>query len=167
MITLIFGIICTIISSLFLIISTILGFKLNILFIIVPLLFIIIGIILILISLKKIIKNKKADISDEICYGIVKKIYNSGTIINGIPELKADFLVYIESQNKIETASEIVGLGISKYNLNEMIKLKYNNGSINFIEEITDYTNLSTNVQDFFEKNKLNENNVIGINEIR
>lgn len=168
MFLLVFGIIWTLFSSLFLIIPLVAGEGFD-LFIIIPVLFIGIGIFLITISAKKIIKNKKTDKYGEICYGIIQSIYNSGTYINGVPELKADVLVYFESQNKIENVSEIIGMGKPKYNINSVVKLKYYEGDINFIEEVTNFDYLSENIRIFIDNNKINtdNNDIIEINGIK
>lgn len=165
MFLLIFGIVWTLFSSLFLIIPILAGEGFD-LFIIIPLLFIAIGIVMIVISSKKIIRDKKTDKYGEIGYGIIQSVYNSGTYINGEPELKADVLVYLESQNRVETISEIIGMGRPKYQINAVVKLKYYNGDINFIEEVTNYDYLSENIRIFIDNNKTNvdNNDIIEIN---
>lgn len=165
MFLLIFGIVWTLFSSLFLIIPILAGEGFD-LFIIIPLLFIVIGIVMIVISSKKIIRDKKTDKYGEIGYGIIQSIYNSGTYINGVPELKADVLVYLESQNRVETISEIIGMGRPKYQINAVVKLKYYNDDINFIEEVTNYDYLSENIRIFIDNNKTNvdNNDIIEIN---
>lgn len=165
MFLLIFGIVWTLFSALFLIIPILAGEGFD-LFIIIPLLFIAIGIVMIVISSKKIIRDKKTDKYGEIGYGIIQSVYNSGTYINGVPELKADVLVYLESQNRVETISEIIGMGRPKYQINAVVKLKYYNGDINFIEEVTNYDYLSENIRIFIDNNKTNvdNNDIIEIN---
>lgn len=165
MFLLIFGIVWTLFSALFLIIPILAGEGFD-LFIIIPLLFIAIGIVIIVISSKKIIRDKKTDKYGEIGYGIIQSVYNSGTYINGVPELKADVLVYLESQNRVETISEIIGMGRPKYQINAVVKLKYYNGDINFIEEVTNYDYLSENIRIFIDNNKTNvdNNDIIEIN---
>lgn len=148
---LLFGIIWTFISLSILFILIYLGIKELIVYIFISI-FVIVGIIMLVVEIKKLIKDRNTDKYGEIVYGIVNKVYESGTYINGEAEQKADILVYIESENRFETISEIDGLGVPIYEEDACVKLKYYKGDINFIEEIYDRSLIPLNVQNSIEQ---------------
>lgn len=94
-------------------------------------LFWIVGIALMFFGLKKIIRNIKTSKNGIECLGKIIKIYPSGTYINGRPELKADFAVYLVMENKVEVISEIIGMNEYKFPRGAWFKLKYYEGDIN------------------------------------
>lgn len=114
--------------------------------IIVIIIFWIIGITLFSKGLRKIIKNYKTEKYGEECYGIVNNIYPTGTYINHQPEFKADFIVYIPSQNKTEIVSEVIGLNYGKYPIQSFVKCKYYENDVN-IKGIIDYNSIPLNIR--------------------
>lgn len=92
-----------------------------------------IGLFMLFSGLKKVIKNAFTNTNGEPCFGRICDIYKSGAYVNGIPELKADILVYIPSINETQVISEIIGFDSFKYPKGSYVQLKYYNGDINFI----------------------------------
>lgn len=109
-----------------------------------------VGIVLMFWGLKKIIRNMKTSKIGIECFGKIIKIYPSGTYINGIPELKADFVVYIDTENKVETLSEVIGMNKYKFPIGAWFKLKYYEGDIN-IGELLKEDQVPLNVVDIIE----------------
>lgn len=127
-----------------------------------------VGIFILFRGIIKIIKDISTNIKGEECFGKVYNIYNSGTYVNGRPELKADILVYIQSLQDTMIVSEIIGFNIGKYRIGSYVKLKYYNGDINF-ERIIDEYELPLDAKYQFEKSQLfdsNENDTIIVNGI-
>ena len=110
-----------------------------------------IGIIMIIWGLKKIIRNYKTDTYGEVCYGKIINIFNSGTYVNNIPELKARVSVYIESLGTLEEIEEVIGLATKKkYNIGDYIEGKYYNGDIN-IESYIPETMIPSHLRHTFD----------------
>lgn len=101
-------------------------------------LFWIIGIFLLIKGTKKVIRDRNTKIYGEECCGKIIRVYPSGVRVNGTPELKADVLVYIYSENRTETFSETIGFYPGDYSLGAYVKGKYYNGDINFKEECSE-----------------------------
>lgn len=99
----------------------------------------IIGIALLFFGLKKIIRNLKTSKNGMECFGKIIKIYPSGTYINGRPELKADFVVYLSEENKVEIISEVIGMDEYKFPRGGWVKLKHYEGDINVVDVVTEY----------------------------
>ena len=97
------------------------------------LLFWVVGLFILAVGLKKIIRNTATHINGEECFGKICNIYNSGTYVNGNPELKADILVYIPSTQETKIISEVVGFNREQYMIGSYVLLKYYNGDINVI----------------------------------
>lgn len=96
--------------------------------------FLIVGLGIFIRGVKQIITNRKTSLRGEECYAILKEIMPTGSRINGMPELKGTFLVYILSLNKTEMIEEIIGFNMFKYKVNDYVKVKYYDGDINVLE---------------------------------
>lgn len=99
-----------------------------------------IGLFMLYTGLKKIIKNHNTNVYGEIVYGKICNIYNSGTYINEVPELKADFLIYVPSEWGTKVVSEVIGLDNIKncYQIGDYVEVKYYNNDINIIRTVTE-----------------------------
>ena len=53
----------------------------------------------------KIIQNLLTKQHGEECYGIIQRIYPTGTFVKGKPELQADILIYIKPENCTTTVN--------------------------------------------------------------
>ena len=84
-----------------------------------------VGFFMLFRGLRKIIRDTSTNIKGEECFGKVCDIYNSGSYVNGRPELKADILVYIDSIQETKIVSEIIGFNMYKYRIGSYVKLKY------------------------------------------
>lgn len=111
------------------------------------------GLFILLRGLKKVIRNVSTDAKGEVCFGKICDVYNSGTYVNGRPELKADVLVYIPSIQETKIISEIIGFDRYKYRNGPYVRLKYYNGDINF-EEVIDSTDLPLDAQNELVKSQ-------------
>lgn len=94
-------------------------------------LFWIIGIFFIIKGAKKILIDRRTSLSGEETFARIIDMYPSGASVNGIPEIKADFCVYIPSLNDTEIISEILGLNVMKYQIGSYLSVKYFEGDIN------------------------------------
>ena len=114
-----------------------------------------IGLFMIYWGLKRIIKDKKTNAFGEICYGKITDIFESGTYINEVPELKAQIVLYIPSINDIKIVSEVIGLYGSVYNyeIGKCVEVKYYNGDINF-EKVLDIQDLPYEAQEILNEFK-------------
>lgn len=110
----------------------------------------IIGIFFMFYGLKKTIRNIKTSKNGIECFGKIIKIYPSGKYINGKPELKADFACYIETENKIEILSEVIGLNQYRFPRRAWFKLKYYEGDIN-VEKILNEEQVPLNIVDMID----------------
>ena len=108
-----------------------------------------IGLFMIYWGLKRIIKDKKTNAFGEICYGKITDIFESGTYINEVPELKAQIVLYIPSINDIKIVSEVIGLYglVYNYEIGKCVEVKYYNGDINF-EKVLDIQDLPYEAQE-------------------
>lgn len=99
--------------------------------------FLAIGIFILAIGIKQIIRDTLTSKKGEECYGRLLKIYPSGTYINEQPELKADFAVFLPTENQVEIISEVIGMNDYKFPLGSYWKLKHYNGDINILNQVT------------------------------
>ena len=93
-----------------------------------------VGIVLMFCGLKSIIRNLKINKNGVECFGKIIKIYPSGIYIDGRPEIKADFAVYMLEGNKVKIFSKIIGLDKSKFSKGTWCKLKQFESDINILE---------------------------------
>ena len=100
--------------------------------------FFFIGLMVFIKGVRKIWKNIKTSKNGEEGYAILKDIVPTGSRVNGMPEMKGVFLVYILSLNRTETQEEIIGFNPFKYKVNDYVRVKYYDGDINIIEKISD-----------------------------
>lgn len=114
-----------------------------------------IGLFMIYWGLKRIIKDKKTNAFGEICYGKITDIFESGTYINEVPELKAQIVLYIPSINDIKIVSEVIGLYglVYNYEIGKCVEVKYYNGDINF-EKVLDIQDLPYEAQEILNEFK-------------
>lgn len=97
-----------------------------------------VGILFFVSGLLEILKNYKTDKYGEPCYGRILNIYNSGTYINDVPELKANICVYLESTGTLEFVDEILGVATKvPYSKGDYIEGKFYKGDINITSEIS------------------------------
>lgn len=97
-----------------------------------------VGIIFFVSGLLEILKNYKTDKYGEPCYGRIINVFNSGSYVNGVPELKANIAVYVESTGTLEYTEEILGLAPKvPYSKGDYVEGKYYNGDINITSEIS------------------------------
>lgn len=97
--------------------------------------FILIGIILIVVGLKKVLKDIATSKNGIETYGVVIDISETGTRVNGRPELKAVVMVIME-YGHMERFEEIIGFDYSKYPYGEYLKVKQYKDDINIIDRI-------------------------------
>lgn len=169
MFELIFGIIWTLFSSIFVFV-TFISEDVPLLFKFMMCIFLIIGIIMIIKGLQKVIKNMKTNNYGEICYGYIQNVYPDGSYVNGMPEYKADILTYIPSTNSTETISEIIGFNPMKYPTDSYVIGKYYEGDINLEEIVNNFEQLPINVQNCFsniEEEKKKIEDIVVINGVR
>ena len=81
---------------------------------------------------------------------MVDSIYPTSTRVNNAPQYKANFLVYIPSQNKAEKISEVIGFNPLKYPIQSFVKGKFYENDIN-IKETVEYNNLPLNIRQKFD----------------
>ena len=98
----------------------------------------IIGIYLIKSGLKEIRTNKATDDFGEECFGIITDIYETGTYVNSVPELKAELKAYIPSLGRTISAAEKIGLAdkVTEYDIGTYVLLKYYNGDVNIVYSV-------------------------------
>lgn len=130
-----------------------------------------VGIIMIIVGLRKIIKNAQTEKFGEVCYGRIIDIMRTGTRVNNVPELKAIVQVYIESEGRLDTIEEVIGLATKReYNIGDFIEGKYYNGDIN-IDSYIPETVIPLHIQEKLKNIKINsaENEIIvdGVKYIR
>lgn len=117
-----------------------------------------VGIIVIAIGIRKIIRNAQTEKFGEICYGRITGIRRTGASVNGVPELKAIVMVYIESLGTTQEVEEVIGLATKrKYNVGDYIEGKYYNGDINIDSYIPENV-IPLHIQDKFRNLNLNLN---------
>lgn len=125
-------------------------------------LFLIIGIAFMFFGLKKIIRDIMTSKRGIECLGKIVDVYPSGTYINERPQLKADFAVYLESENRVDVFSEIVGMDWYNFPKGSWFKLKYYEGDINVGEKIKN-EEVPINIVDMVDNAyNLDSGNVIG-----
>ena len=112
-----------------------------------------VGIFMLVKGIRKIIRDTSTNLKGEECFGKVCNIYNSGSYVNGKPELKADILVYINSIQETKMLSEVIGFDMYKYRIGSYVKLKYYNDDIN-LEGIIDVSELPSDAKYQFEKSQ-------------
>ena len=118
--------------------------------------FIAVGVIFIFVGLRRIIKNAKTEMFGEMCYGRITDVFESGTYINDIPELKAHITVYIESTGTLEEVSSVIGLANNKkYNVGDYVEGKFYNGDINLTSYVPE-TLIPLHIQDKFQNININ-----------
>lgn len=100
--------------------------------------FVVIGLVIMIKGLKKVIANAKTSKHGEDGYAILRDILPTGSYVNGVPELKGVFFIYVLSNNHTEMIEEIIGFNPLKYQVNNYVKVKYYNGDINIIEKVSD-----------------------------
>lgn len=167
MFELIFGIVWTLFSLIF-VIAILCAKPIQIYALLFIGIFILIGVYLIIKGLKKVIKDMKTKNKGEECFGIIKNKYTTGNYVNNNPQYKVDVCVYIESENRVETISEVIGFNPEKYMINSYVKLKYYDNDINIIENV-DYTNISENAKYYLKDQSVDEQNpeIITVNGVR
>ena len=88
-------------------------------------------------GLKGIYKNFLTEAKGELCYGRILKMYRTGTTVNGIPELKADFLIIMPDTGETKIVSETIGLSSTiTYDIGEYFELKIYKDDINIVSRI-------------------------------
>ena len=98
-----------------------------------------VGILFFVSGLLEILKNYKTDKYGEPCYGRIINIFNSGSYVNGVPELKANIVIYLESTGTLEYTEEILGLATKiSHSKGDYVEGKYYNGDINIISGISE-----------------------------
>lgn len=122
----------------------------------------IIGLIIFIAGIIEVIKNWKTNVKGEECFGKIHNIYPTGTYVNGVPELKAEVLVYIPSLNETKLLSEIIGVGAFEYQQTSYVKVKYYNNDINIIG-IVHLSELPVHIKDKIAMNETNSNNQIDV----
>ncbi len=150
MFNLLFGIVWTLFSTLFLVIIFASsfsntsyngepGFNMD-MSLIIPLLmmivFITIGIVLIVKGAKKVIKDSKTKKYGIPCYGIIQNLQRTGAYVNEQPEYKAILDVINPNTNMVEKIEEIVGFNYNKFPIGSFVICKYYEGDINFEHKI-------------------------------
>ena len=135
MINLIMGLIWTSMTLIFTIPILLDGQILAMLFISI---FWIVGIYLIKTGLQEVRTNKATDNFGEECFGIITDIYETGTYVNSVPELKAELKAYIPSLGRTISAAEKIGLAdkVIEYDIGTYVLLKYYNGDVNIIYSV-------------------------------
>lgn len=99
----------------------------------------------------KIIQNLLTKHHGEECYGMIQRIYPTGTFVKGQPELQADILTYIVSESCTITTTEIIGFDSFKYPVNSYIKGKYYKGDINIEKIINNSRELPSDIAYYFK----------------
>ncbi len=115
-------------------------------------LFIAIGLYMLIKGIKKIIQNKKTEKYGEICYGIVTNVYPDGSYVNNAPEYQADVYLYITSEGRTDTITEIIGFDPMKYPTKSYVKVKYYQGDINIIEGLNSIKDVPMATQRYFKE---------------
>ena len=141
-----FGLFWTLFTMIFIVTFFVSG-SVDIVAFLLILVFLVVGIVMMIIGGRQLIKNYKTNKYGEICYGIIKNVYPDGSYVNNKPEYKADVIVYIESQNKKETITEIIGFHPEKYPEDTFVELKYYEGDINFLKSNLNLESISANAQ--------------------
>jgi hypothetical protein len=115
-------------------------------------LFVAIGLFMFIKGLKKIIQNKKTEKYGEICYGIITNVYPDGSYVNDAPEYQADVYLYITSEGRTETITEIIGFDPMKYPIKSYVKVKYYQGDINIEEGLSSIKDIPMATQRYFKE---------------
>lgn len=114
------------------------------------LIFLVIGIAFIIVGLKKIIKDSMTKKHGVPCYGIIQDVDETGTYVNGQPEYKATLDIINPNTNQTEKIEEIVGFNQNKYPIHSYVLCKYYKGDINF-ERIIQPNELPSNYLDLLK----------------
>ena len=165
-----FGIVWTVFMAIFTLVFVSAGEGLNISLALFLALFWAIGIFMIVKGIKKVKTNRNTEKLGEECYGMVNRIYPTGTRVNNRPEWQAEFVVYIPSKDSIEYISEVIGFDRRKYLPRSFVKCKYYNGDINILKKVNE-AQLPLNIKSYFEPYMNNSNStvddIITVNGIR
>lgn len=145
-----FGIVWTVFMAIFTLVFVSAGEGLNISLALFLALFWAIGIFLMVKGIKKVKANRNTEKLGEECYGMVNRIYPTGTRVNNRPEWQAEFVVYIPSKDSIEYISEVIGFDRRKYLPRSFVKCKYYQNDIN-IEGSIDFNTIPLNIQPKFD----------------
>ena len=95
---------------------------------------------------------KKTEKYGEICYGIVTNVYPDGSYVNNAPEYQADVYLYITSEGRTDTITEIIGFDPMKYPTKSYVKVKYYQGDINIIEGLNSIKDVPMATQRYFKE---------------
>jgi len=117
--------------------------------------FLIIGIVLIVKGAKQVIKDIKTKKYGIPCYGIVQNLQLTGSYINEQPEYKAILDIINPNTNQLEKVEEIVGLNPNKYPIGSYVQCKYYEGDINF-ERIVNPNEVSSSFREILKPNNYN-----------
>ena len=94
-----------------------------------------IGIFLIIHGARKVIRNMQTKVNGEECFGRVLAIAKTGTYINERPVYKAQVLLISNVEGTDYTIWEEIGFNPRRFQIGEYIKVLYYKGDINFIDE--------------------------------
>ena len=93
-----------------------------------------VGLYMLIKGFIKLFKDYQTEQYGEICYGKVTRIFKTGAEKNGVSELKAKTVIYLESSNILKEVEEIVGFeNNQKYFTGDYFEAKYYNNDINFL----------------------------------
>ena len=81
--------------------------------------------------------------------------------LNDVPELKGEFTVFNPSTYQIDNVSEVLGIGAFKYQVGQVVKVKYYDGDINIIE-IVDISEVPGDASKFFTTPVASTPSVVG-----
>ena len=106
-----------------------------------PLLFLsvfwIIGISFIVSGIKIVYRDKQTELNGDFCYGRLIDIMPTGSYVNDVPELKADFLVVVPGSGEIRLMTEIIGFANKVfYDIGDYFELKIFIDDINIVSQI-------------------------------
>ena len=121
----------------------------------------IVGLVFFISGLKKAIKDGKTRRNGVETYAQINAVLPSGTYVNDVPELKGEFTVFNPNTYQTENVTEILGVGAFKYQVGQVVKVKYYDGDINIIE-IVDISQVPGDASKFFTTPVASTPSVVG-----
>lgn len=86
-------------------------------------------------GLKSVFKDKLTEEKGMFTYGRVVRIGRTGTIINGVPELKVQIATYVPYTRSVQLFTEVIGFAPSEYEVGDYLILQWYKDDVNIIQK--------------------------------
>lgn len=125
------------------------------------LLFVGVGLFCMIKGILEVLRNYMTNKKGIVCYGIIEKLEPTNTSYNGNPVYRANAMIYLESENRVISCSESLGLDIRNIVEGSCVKVKYYNNDINYIDMNVDFNTIPYNAQNalssyYIDRTKIN-----------